>query len=220
VFFSPLIKDKFWLETYSVFNRDLSSIFTEAESKGFVKKENIIDIDTFHGGHQYSLSDLLTVQTTGENKCKLSYIYLDYFSWQPTETTVFESCIPELTDIRVIKLDPNSSEVFILFSSLVNNSNFSQPKPPYQFLSIYKILRGSSTIPDGTKAELFLADRLVGQLFISDQDGVVITCDGTNPCQAKVRTWDFDNYPTTLSPPKFEYYTWDSVREKFIPAKP
>jgi hypothetical protein len=194
----------------SRFFKGFSGVFMDAETQDLIQRERVFYLGALDNQSMSGITDLVVAQ--GENQsCKISIYYYDTYG-ELRESSSVENCIPEISTVSIQPLNPEQGRDFIVFSTI---STAYGRTPPYQLVSIYK------WDPSGFENEgtLVLVDQLVGRLFIAEQDGVTISCDGVGPCQAKVRTWDFDNYQTTLSLPHFEYYTWDSEREKFIPAQ-
>lgn len=196
---------------HSGFFKGFSGVFTDAENQNLIQREDVFYLGAIDNRGMSEINDLVVAQREAQF-CKISIYYYDPFG-ELRETSRVENCIPEISNVNIQPLNPKQDKDFIVFSTI----NTSQgEEPPYQIVSIYK------WDPNDFEHEgiLMRVDQLVGRLFIAEPDGVTISCGGGEPCQAKVRTWDFDNYPSTLSLPHFEYYIWDSEREKFIPIQP
>ena len=186
---------------------DFQNFFTEAENTGLVVQE-----DVFYLGGADNSTKLLVGQATDEG-CSISVLYAGY-TGEVEGVHLTESCTRGSASISRQNLDPQDPEQYIIFSTTF--SSFDAERPPYQTISIYKFTATDRSL---TQVQLTKVDHLIGMLYRAALDGVTISCDGISPCTAKVRTWDFDNYAEDLSLPHFEYYIWDTEREKFVPQK-
>jgi hypothetical protein len=188
---------------------DFSSVFTQAETNGLVDRDDVFYLDGIDE------STKLLVGQAKDKECSISILYADYYySGGVNHSYLTESCTRGSATISLQNLDPQSPEQYIIFSTTF--ASLQAEKPPYQTISIYKFdITDQSPMP----VQLIKTDHLAGMLYKAALDGVTILCDGISPCTAKVRTWDFENYSENLSLPHFEYYIWNTEREKFVPQK-
>ncbi len=190
---------------------DFSSILAQAETDGLIIKDDIFYLNGIDE-REYVDTKLLAGQAKNQ-QCTISILYPDYLGGLK-HSYLTESCTRGSAAISLETLDPQSPKEYIIFSTTF--ASFEAEKPPYQTVSIYKF---NITDQTPTPVQLTKVDHLTGMLYKAALDGVTILCDGVAPCTAKVRTWDFENYSENLSLPHFEYYIWDTEREKFLPQK-